>query len=341
MKLNFVAGLLCGTLVTASISITFFTLRDSGQTLSDDSHELNAPISKNQNRSEGGFSSAKQASVDNALDSNPQSTTVAFSQKNLIRDTENSALCDGACVNKLVTKFIDGDELSSEDWDNIRDNGQGFALSISNDADAVRSLRDKITYATEIGEIDGLMTVVSSLPDDMALDIVRDVSSYSNTHKALALQTLSGMSVYSQNAAREIENLVIGERDPQVISAALNALETTDNYEFSPQVWQSLSSQFTYVEDTQLKGSILLSLAKHGKGDATVLTNNVEEGLNSMSSDFQMASIEALGYLISRSENEEMLRSGGLKSQLTAIADNSDANTSVRIEALRLLDGAF
>jgi hypothetical protein len=348
MKLNFITGLLCGSIITAGTLITLFIIQDTKQPVNDYSQNSGTT---SQDENDGRLSVLPPSDKnnfersDNILVSSHQQSNNNHRQRNDIEHTQYSANCDEFCVDKLTSKLIDGSDLSSSDWDNIKDISNIIADSISSDPNATRALRDRISYSTEEAEIDGLLNIVSSLPDDSALEIIRDVSSYSNSHKKLALQTLAGLSLHSKGAAREIESLVIGERDPQVLSAALNAIETTDNYEFSQQTWQSLSAQLPYVQDTQLKGSILMSLAKHGKGDSISLKNSVQEGLNSESSDLQMASIEALGYLISRSEKEEAfssnVKSDVFKSQLNAIAEDSDASSSVRIEALRLLEEVF
>ena len=346
MKLNFIAGLLCGTLGTATILVGVYALQDSKQTPSDYSQNSNLPAQHKSEvqRPNSSFTSQENlASQKDISSSNTQPDP--RNQKPLINNTIQSDDCDDSCVKNLTLKLVDGADFSDSDWVTIRDISDVIATSISNDPEAIRALRDKISYASQEDEIDGLLSIVGSLPDEQAFDIIRDVSSYSNSHKVLALQTLSGLALYSENATREVENLIIGERDPRVISAALNALESTDNHEFSPQTWQGLSEQFSYSDDTDLKSSILISLAKHGTGDPVTLASNIEEGLNSESSDLQRASIEALGYLISRSENEDafapIASSDGLKLQLNAIADSTDADASLRIKALRLLEDAF
>lgn len=347
-KANFIVGFLSGGVVGVSIMVLFFgtpqaDMSDQVSVKSAESAVLANQATADKSSSNlvlqrnGGLLSSKE-------DLAPQinSSTQAASTTMVKRSTTD---CDEVCIETLANKFIEEADLTSADWDSIKDNNDSLAAMISANPDAVNSLRDKISFASDQSEIDGLMTIVSAFPDDMALKVITDVSNYSNTHKALALQTLGGMSVYSQGAAREIENMVIGARDPQVISAALTALETTDNYDFNPETWQSLSNQIPYVEDAQLKGSILVSLAKHEKADITMLKNNIEEGLSSDYSELQGASIEALRYLVSRSEDHELLTStdgsSDMLTKLNAIANNAAADSSLRIDALRLLNEAF
>lgn len=346
VKANFIVGFLSGAVVSAGIMVIVFGFPLAKNSTNLSGENMQSTPRDNQSKVNEPVANSIWQDNRNLLNSKEE-VEIGANTSTPAPDRELTADCDELCVKTLVDKFIGEAGLTSEDWDSIKDHNDSIAAAIASNPAAVDSLRDKISYSSDAGEIDGLLTIVSSFPDNVGLEVINDVASYSNTHKALALQTLGGMSVYSQDAAREIENLIIGARDPQVISAALTALETTDNYAFNPETWQSLSNQFPYVEDPQLKGSILVSLAKHGKGDLASLRNNVEAGLSSQSSDLQGASIEALRYLVSRSEDNGRFTStegsagGDLKSKLSAIADNSAAETSLRIDALRLLDEAF
>lgn len=344
IKQNFVIGLVCGvlsTLLVVFLAQAFKNLgsvplrQDHGQAMSahleTNGLELNAS-ERALNAASPRFELASSGQLSDLDRSREPSTRLA---KRYVPD------CDSACTAAIRSKFLNAEDLSSQDWDTIKESGAELSKVIASDPEAIRALVNRINYSSDPNEVDGLMTLIGLFPDDMALELIRDVASYSSSHKRVALRTLSNLSMHSVDAIREIESLLISERDPQLIAAALNALETTDNFEFNDETWQGLSAQFEYLQDHQLKGAILLALAKHGKGDLQSLKHNVALGLSSDSSYLQQSSIEALGYLLSEPDNEQLFDSDGVRSQLYEIANNVDASNSVRISALHLLDESF
>ncbi len=338
IKLNFVTGLICGVSSTLAIAFIDQAFKSLGSVPPREELALATPTyadakrlqpKVDERRSSALSVSGQQPSSENSLQVPPR-----YAKRYV-------AACDSICIAAIRSKFVDVEELSSRDWDVIKESGAELSKAIASDPEAIRALLDRIHYSNDHSEVDGLVTLIGLFPDDVALELIRDVASYSSIHKQVALRALSNLSMHSAEATREIENLLIGERDPKLIAAALSALETTDNYEFNDHTWRDLSSQFEYVEDHQLKGAILTALAKHGKGDMQTLTHNVVLGLSSDSRYLQQSSIDALGYLLSESDNEQLPNLDQIRSQIYTIANNVDASSSVRISALELLEESF
>lgn len=350
MKLGFMQGLMVGTFVASCAVVSIFTLNDMRD---HEARNAQRAVSDASVIPTGRLATHIQVSELEARKSTPEESYIALGSarqaasnppSTIRRDrSPQGELCDQACIKSLSVQLLGQNQISASDLDALRNQRQGFADYLAEDADALKSFKAKIIYASDYEQIDAFLTVAALLPEDQALSLVEEVSHYSTAHKKAAISALSSLSIYSTAAVQDIENIIVTDTDPDMKAAALQALESVEGYDFNPKVWEDLADEYSSTQDPAFKSSILLALAKHDKGDRATLENKVFEGLQSSSADLQVASLDALRYIMSRDRDTDPSEAdiGRYQSQILDMANNEDNDIAARIQALNLLQDNF
>jgi len=344
MKFNFLHGLLCGAFFSSSGLTLIYHLDDlkhapSPQLLNDIQSQNNFtnPVPKRPNYDRGRTASFdKTFRVQQSQDFIPQRALGTPTPTPL--ETCKTGL---DCPADTLAMILANETLTPDRMDSILDNSDDIARLLSEDEAARHAYTNQLIGTLDEDKISALFTIVPHLPEAQALEIIRNSTGYSEDHKKSAIYALSALSVYSEDAVKEVENILISENDPDVMAAALRALETVDNYDLSPQLWQDMANEFSTLEDDNLKGSILFALAKHNKADRTELISKLDEGFDSNSTDLVMSSLSALSYTLSNHQNNDSgtaLNFERYKSRIEDLSLNKNIDVSLRIEALMLLE---
>lgn len=344
MKFNFLHGLLCGAFFSSSGLTLIYHLDDlksppSPQLLNN---AQSAEIDTNPKPRRANFDRGQTASFDE---------TYRFQKSQDIRSLQplgnetptppETCKVGLDCPADALATILANEDLTQDRMDNIKNNSDGIARLLSQDEAALNAYTNQLISTSDEEKIDALFTIVSLLPEAQALKIIRNSTGYSEDHKKSAIHALSTLSAHSEDAVKEIENILISENDPDVMAAALRALETVDNYDLSPQLWQDMANEFSTLKDNNLKGSILFALAKHSKTDRTELISKLDEGLDSNSTDLVISSLAAISYVFSDDRNNDSLSALGFeryKSKIEELSIDKNLDISLRMEALLLLE---
>ena len=344
MKFNFLHGLLCGAFFSSSGLTLIYHLDDLKEPPAPQllNSTQNAKIHINPVQRRASFDQGQTGSFDEtsrfqqSQDIRPQRSI-----NNQMPTLTETCKIGSDCPADALAMILANEELTPSRMDSVMNNSDEIARLLSEDDAARRAYTNQLISTADREKIDALFTIVSNLPEAQALEIIRNSTDYSEDHKKSAIYALSALSISSEEAVKEVENILISENDPDVMAAALRALETVDNYDLSPQLWQDMANEFSTLEDDNLKGSILLTLAKHNKADRTELISKLDEGLGSNSTDLVISSLSALSYILSDNKNNEALSAFNFdryKSRIEKLSIDKNLDISLRMEALLLLE---
>lgn len=287
----------------------------------------------------------------NTQTSSPRSNAPDDTSK-VEQQTEITApTCNENCVKTVVSQLIAGNNIGDED------NGESLSFSsnqvslaaayLSENPDKIIEIETTLSALRDQSSRDTLLYVLSRLPDDQTQQVARKLAFSENVRDRMdglsLLQSSVGTDIDVQN---ELKQIISTENNPDVLLNAIRISHSLDPEQFDSTTENRLTNLISdNSENDNIRSAALMAKTKIIKNDNRLKTDIVT-ALNSSSTRFKEAGIQALDSLLARQKRStdgsvRWKDNPEITSHIERIANNPDADPRTRIEALNLIQRHF
>ena len=326
-----------GSLITLLLVLVFkiIFLSNSLVPSTQVSTEVNCPPLSEAQHTESDLQTQKTSNLPK-----PSINEPALTEQQNIEKTEKDLIngCDDTCANKLITQFINGNNLTEDDGFNISsDQANKVAQLLNADPSKLTEMENTLRSLKNPSARDSILYVFSRLPDDQVQRVSQALSNSENKSDRIdALSLLESVANTNPDAQNEIKQIIGSESDPDILLTAIKVSHSLNPDSVDSVTQSRLSNLINSSNNDEIRSQALVTktnIIKHN----TDLQSDVQKALTSGSKRFQEAGLQALDNVLGKQKNDVLLSNNELRKSVETIANDPNADPRTRVDALNLI----
>lgn len=252
-------------------------------------------------------------------------------------------VCDEQCLEASISELISGKNLGDDEGgiSFSSERANQIAQHLANDPSKLAEVEATLSSLRGQDARDTILYVFSRLPDEQIQQAAGKLSSSQNPRDRVdSLSLLSSVVGSNIDVQNEIKQIVSNENDPDILLKAIKVSHSLNPDVVDSTVQSRLSNLINSNDDEQIRSAALITKTNITRGDVSLQTD-IKTALNSPSTRFTEAGLQALDNVLSRQKRDSSQGSWKsnpqLRTNVERIANDPNADPATRVEALNLI----